>query len=191
MSFADTPALAISVMPCAASVALNWVSAPALTAASRKACNSVPVEPVAAAAADIVASNSANDEMALPIPSAMAPPANAALVASESNDLAGLFTSALVRSSTDRFADAMLDRKPWTSALSLTTTERSASTAQPNPVLEWSARVALVGLVGWFLLSVIGALTNSATLHAVGLLFAVIGLLGAAGMVVGWLGKKR
>jgi hypothetical protein len=67
----------------------------------------------------------------------------------------------------------------------------ATSTAQPNPVLEWSARVALVGLVGWFLLSVIGALTNSATLHAVGLLFAVIGLLGAAGMVVGWLGKKR
>jgi hypothetical protein len=112
MSLADTPALAISVMPCAASVAENCVSAPALTAASRNACNWSPVEPVAAAAADMVASNSANDEMALPMPSAIAPPANAAFVASESNDFAGLLTSAFVRSSTERFADAMLERKP-------------------------------------------------------------------------------
>jgi hypothetical protein len=69
--------------------------------------------------------------------------------------------------------------------------EQTPAPSTAQSVLEWSARVALVGLVGWFLLSVIGALANSAGLHTLGLLFAVIGVLGAAGMVVGWLGKKR
>jgi hypothetical protein len=69
--------------------------------------------------------------------------------------------------------------------------QQTPATSTAQSVLEWSARVALVGLVGWFLFSIIGALTNSSALHTVGLLLAVLGVLGAAGMVVGWLGKKR
>jgi hypothetical protein len=58
MSFADTPAFAISVMAFAASVALYCVSAPARIAASRSSPRAAPVSPVAAATPDMAFSNS-------------------------------------------------------------------------------------------------------------------------------------
>ena len=75
MSAVETPALASSVMAPAASEAEYWVSAPARMAASRRDSKSREVALVAAAAADMDASKSANLLTASPTPAAMARPA--------------------------------------------------------------------------------------------------------------------
>ena len=75
MSFVATPALAISVMPCAASVAEYCVSLPNRMARSRSASSSVPVARDAADAADIAWSNSANFTTARASPAPIASPA--------------------------------------------------------------------------------------------------------------------
>ena len=71
----ETPALPSSVIACAASLALYRVSAPACIAASRSSPRSRALARVAAAAADMAASKSANRDTANPTPAAIARPA--------------------------------------------------------------------------------------------------------------------
>jgi hypothetical protein len=74
MSAEETPALAISVMASAASVAEKAVSAPAFIAASRNCSSFAPEAPVAAEMADIDFSNSIDLPTAIPRPATIAPP---------------------------------------------------------------------------------------------------------------------
>lgn len=103
-------------MPCAASVAENWLSAPSLTADARSASSCAPVAPLLALTADMAWSKSANRLTAKPTPEATAVPANAALFARSPNAFVDFGTSAFVRSSTDLRADRIEETKPSTFA---------------------------------------------------------------------------
>src|SRR5690349_13156064 len=126
MSFAWTPALPISFMPCAASVAENCESAPSLTAMARNDSSSAPVEPVLALTADIAWSKSANRLTAAPSATAMPVPARAALSASFENASALFGEAAFVRSSTAALAFLKPATAPSTFARNSTETTLSA-----------------------------------------------------------------
>ena len=75
MSAVDTPALASSLMPSAASLPEYWVAPPSSIALSRNACNAAPVAPVLAATPDMALSKSLYFFTTTPMPAAMAAPA--------------------------------------------------------------------------------------------------------------------